>query len=152
MSRLSRLALSKRSVTILFAGALFLAGISAWGSLKQELLPDIEFPVITVVAPYPGGRLTSAEAIAGLVVGYERSAATTPGGPAASSAPGASATTPAPSTAPAVRTPITLGGLGTVQVVVQMDPAAVTSVDGLKARFSGRSVAAAGQPARGVSV
>ena len=292
MSRLSRLALSKRSVTLLFAGALFLAGISAWGSLKQELLPDIEFPVITVVAPYPGagssdvtaqvtkpieqaiggvprlefiqstssnsialvvtqfaygtnvkettaaikdavakanlpanveptvqalninaspiviasiaatttdglgglaaiarteilpeisaidgvaradltggleerlfvtldpaklaasglstqqvvstlqannltipsgqlpadgsrtavstiGRLTSAEAIAGLVVGYERSAATTPGGPAASSAPGASATTPAPSTAPGARTPITLGGLGTVEL------------------------------------
>ena len=54
MSRLSRLALGKRSVTLLFAGALFLSGISAWGSLKQELLPDIEFPVITVVAPYPG--------------------------------------------------------------------------------------------------
>ena len=29
-------------------------GISAWGSLKQELLPDIEFPVITVIAPFPG--------------------------------------------------------------------------------------------------
>ena len=54
MSRLSRLALSKRSVTLLFAAALFVAGISAWGSLKQELLPDIEFPVITVVTPYPG--------------------------------------------------------------------------------------------------
>ena len=54
MSRLSRLALSKRSVTLLFAGALFIAGVSAWGSLKQELLPDIDFPVITVVTPYPG--------------------------------------------------------------------------------------------------
>ncbi len=54
MSRLSRLAVNKRSVTLLFAFALFFAGISAWGSLKQELLPDIEFPVITVVAPYPG--------------------------------------------------------------------------------------------------
>ena len=54
MSRLSRLAVHKRSVTLLFAAALFVAGISAWGSLKQELLPDIEFPVITVVAPYPG--------------------------------------------------------------------------------------------------
>ena len=54
MSRLSRLALSKRSVTLLFAGALFIAGISAWGSLKQELLPDIDFPVITIVTPYPG--------------------------------------------------------------------------------------------------
>ena len=54
MSRLSAIALSKRSVTLLLAGALFIAGVSAWGSLKQELLPDIEFPVITIVAPYPG--------------------------------------------------------------------------------------------------
>ena len=54
MSRLTEFAVSKRSVTLLFAGALFVAGISAWGSLKQELLPDIEFPVITIVAPYPG--------------------------------------------------------------------------------------------------
>ena len=54
MNRLSELAVSKRSVTLLLAGALFIAGISAWGSLKQELLPDIEFPVITVIAPYPG--------------------------------------------------------------------------------------------------
>ena len=54
MSRLSQLAVSKRSVTLLFAAAIFVAGISAWGSLKQELLPDIEFPVVTVVTPYPG--------------------------------------------------------------------------------------------------
>ncbi len=54
MSRLSHLALSKRSVTLLFAGALFFAGLSAWGSLKQELLPDIDFPVVTVVTPFPG--------------------------------------------------------------------------------------------------
>ena len=54
MSRLSRLAVSKRSVTLLLAAALFIAGVSAWGSLKQELLPDIEFPYITVVATYPG--------------------------------------------------------------------------------------------------
>ncbi len=54
MSRLSRIAISKRSVTLLFAAALFVAGFSAWGSLKQELLPDIDFPIITVVTPYPG--------------------------------------------------------------------------------------------------
>ncbi len=54
MSRLSRIALSKRSVTLLFAGALFFAGLSAWGSLKQELLPDIDFPIITIVTPFPG--------------------------------------------------------------------------------------------------
>ncbi len=54
MSRLSELAVSKRSVVLLLAIALFIAGISAWGSLKQELLPDIELPVITVVAADPG--------------------------------------------------------------------------------------------------
>ena len=54
MSRLSEFAVSKRSVTLLLAGALFIAGILAWGGLKQELLPDIEFPVITVIAPLPG--------------------------------------------------------------------------------------------------
>jgi HAE1 family hydrophobic/amphiphilic exporter-1 len=54
MSRLSQLAVAKRSVTILLAVALFIAGVSAWSSLKQELLPDIDFPVITVVAPFPG--------------------------------------------------------------------------------------------------
>ena len=54
MSRLSEFAVSKRSVTLLLAGAVFIAGLFAWGSLKQELLPDIEFPVITVIAPLPG--------------------------------------------------------------------------------------------------
>ncbi len=54
MSRLSELAVSKRSVALLLAIALFIAGISAWGSLKQELLPDIQLPVFTVVAADPG--------------------------------------------------------------------------------------------------
>ena len=54
MSRLSEIAVAKRSVTLLLAAALFIAGIAAWGNLKQELLPDIELPVITVIAPLPG--------------------------------------------------------------------------------------------------
>ncbi len=54
MSRLSEFAVAKRSVTLLLAGAVFIAGLLAWGGLKQELLPDIEFPVITVIAPLPG--------------------------------------------------------------------------------------------------
>ena len=54
MSRLTELSVAKRSVTLLLAVGLFFAGISAWGSLQQELLPDIDFPVITVIAPYPG--------------------------------------------------------------------------------------------------
>jgi HAE1 family hydrophobic/amphiphilic exporter-1 len=65
MSRLSELAVSKRSVTLLLAVALFFSGISAWGNLKQELLPDIEFPVITIIAPYPGaGAADVAEQVA----------------------------------------------------------------------------------------
>ena len=58
MSRLSELAVAKRSVTLLLAAALFAGGISAWSNLQQELLPDIDFPVITVVAPLPGASAT----------------------------------------------------------------------------------------------
>ena len=54
MTRLTQLAVGRRSVTLLLAAALFIAGISAWGSLKQELLPDVSFPIVSVVAPYPG--------------------------------------------------------------------------------------------------
>jgi HAE1 family hydrophobic/amphiphilic exporter-1 len=62
VSRLSALAVSQRSVTLLLAMALFISGISAWASLKQELLPDIDFPVITVIAPYPGTGATDVAA------------------------------------------------------------------------------------------
>ncbi len=58
MSRLSQLAVSQRSVTLLLATVLFIAGVSAWGSLKQELLPDVDFPVVTVIASYPGAGAT----------------------------------------------------------------------------------------------
>ena len=64
MSRLSEFAVGKRSVTLLLAAALFIAGVSAWGSLQQELLPDIQLPVITVIAPYPGaGAADVADAV-----------------------------------------------------------------------------------------
>jgi HAE1 family hydrophobic/amphiphilic exporter-1 len=54
MNRLSQLALGKRSVTLLLTAALFVAGVITWGGLKQELLPDVSFPIVTVIAPYPG--------------------------------------------------------------------------------------------------
>ncbi len=54
MSRLSQLAVARRSVTLLIAAALFGGGILSWGNLKQELLPDVSFPIVTVIAPYPG--------------------------------------------------------------------------------------------------
>jgi HAE1 family hydrophobic/amphiphilic exporter-1 len=41
------------------------AGIVSWGNLQQELLPDIDFPVVTVIAPYPGaGAADVAEQVA----------------------------------------------------------------------------------------
>jgi len=58
VSRLTELSVAKRSITLLLAIALFIAGVSAWGSLKQELLPDIDFPVITVIAPFIRSILT----------------------------------------------------------------------------------------------
>jgi hydrophobic/amphiphilic exporter-1 (mainly G- bacteria), HAE1 family len=54
MSRLTELAVGRRSVTLLLAAAFFIAGILAWGSLKQELVPDVSFPIVSIIAPYPG--------------------------------------------------------------------------------------------------
>ena len=65
MTWLTRAAVDRRSVTILLAAGLFIFGVIAWGSLKQELLPDVSFPVATVIAPFPGA---SAEDVADQVV------------------------------------------------------------------------------------
>ena len=54
MIHLTRLAVAKRSVTLLLAAGLFAAGIFAWGNLQQELLPNVSLPIITVVTPLPG--------------------------------------------------------------------------------------------------
>lgn len=54
MTRLTHLAISKRSVTLLLALGLFAGGIFSWGQLRQELVPDVEFPILTIVASYPG--------------------------------------------------------------------------------------------------
>ncbi len=54
MIRLTQLAVSKRSVTVLITVAMLLGGIFAWASLKQELLPDIAFPYVVVITPVPG--------------------------------------------------------------------------------------------------
>ena len=54
VNRITEFAVRRRSVTLLLAAAVFISGAYAWGNLQQELLPDIEFPIITVIAPYPG--------------------------------------------------------------------------------------------------
>ncbi len=48
MIRLTQLAVSKRSVTVLITLAALLAGVFSWSQLKQELLPDIQFPYVVV--------------------------------------------------------------------------------------------------------
>jgi len=52
--RLTQLAVSKRSVTVLITLAMLLGGVFAWASLKQELLPNIAFPYVVVITPVPG--------------------------------------------------------------------------------------------------
>lgn len=54
MYRITQLAVARPSVTLLLAAGLFFSGLAAWGQLKSELLPDIDFPIVTVVAGYPG--------------------------------------------------------------------------------------------------
>ncbi|CAN5614368.1 efflux RND transporter permease subunit [soil metagenome] len=54
MIRLTQFAVREKSVIILLAVGLLLAGIFSWGQLRQELLPDIELPFVTVITPLPG--------------------------------------------------------------------------------------------------
>ena len=54
MIRLTQLAVGKRSVTVLITLGLLLGGLFSWSSLKQELLPDIQFPLVVVITPSPG--------------------------------------------------------------------------------------------------
>lgn len=54
MIRLTQLAVNKRSVTVLITLAALLAGVFSWSQLKQELLPDIQFPYVVVITPMPG--------------------------------------------------------------------------------------------------
>jgi HAE1 family hydrophobic/amphiphilic exporter-1 len=56
--RLTQLALARKSVTLLLAAGVFVGGILAWGQLQAELLPDVDFPVATVIAVYPGAGTT----------------------------------------------------------------------------------------------
>ena len=75
MTRLTTLAVSRRSVTFLLALALFASGIYAWGQLRQELVPDVQFPVLTIVTPYPGAG--ASDVAAQVTKPIERAVATT---------------------------------------------------------------------------
>ncbi len=54
MIRLTQFAVREKSVIILLAVGVLLAGLFSWNSLRQELLPDIEFPFVTIITPVPG--------------------------------------------------------------------------------------------------
>jgi HAE1 family hydrophobic/amphiphilic exporter-1 len=54
MIRLTRFAIREKSVIILLAVGVLLAGAYSWTSLRQELLPDIQLPFVTIITPVPG--------------------------------------------------------------------------------------------------
>ena len=54
MIRLTQFAIAKRSVTVLITLGLLMAGVFSWSQLRQELLPDIQFPLVVVITPSPG--------------------------------------------------------------------------------------------------
>ncbi len=54
MIRLTQFAIREKSVIILLAVGVLLAGVFSWNQLRQELLPDIEFPFVTIITPVPG--------------------------------------------------------------------------------------------------
>ncbi|QSO50296.1 efflux RND transporter permease subunit [Alicyclobacillus curvatus] len=61
MSALTRFSLKNPVVVFLLSLIVIIGGILSAFSLKEELMPDIAFPVIAVVTPYPGA---SPEAVA----------------------------------------------------------------------------------------
>ena len=54
MIRLTEFSLRQKSVIILLAISLFLAGVYSWSNLKQEMIPDISLPFVMVISPMPG--------------------------------------------------------------------------------------------------
>lgn len=54
MSRLIELSLKRASVTLLIAAALVAGGVFAALNINQELTPDLEFPIVTVITQAPG--------------------------------------------------------------------------------------------------
>jgi HAE1 family hydrophobic/amphiphilic exporter-1 len=54
MIRLTEFSLRQKSVVILLAISVFLAGVYSWANLKQEMIPDISLPFVMVISPMPG--------------------------------------------------------------------------------------------------
>lgn len=61
MSILSRLSLANKSIVALLTVAILVVGALVIPSLKQELLPSIAFPAVSVISVYPGASPASVE-------------------------------------------------------------------------------------------
>jgi HAE1 family hydrophobic/amphiphilic exporter-1 len=62
VNALSRLSLRNRALTALLTVFLMVGGVIAMGSLKQELIPSIQFPIMGIVTPVPGASASVVEA------------------------------------------------------------------------------------------
>jgi len=62
VNALSRLSLRNRALTALLTVFLMVGGVIAMGSLKQELIPSIQFPIVGIVTPVPGASASVVEA------------------------------------------------------------------------------------------
>ena len=58
MSWLTKISLRNRSIVVLAVLAVVLLGLFGITSLKQELIPDLTFPYLTVVTVSPGSSAT----------------------------------------------------------------------------------------------
>ena len=47
-------AINKRTVTVLAVFIILIAGVTAYNSLRVELFPEVEFPLVTITTSYPG--------------------------------------------------------------------------------------------------
>ena len=61
MAWLTKISLKNRSIVALLTVAIVFIGAFSVTSLRQELLPPLDFPTISVVAPYPGAAPTAVE-------------------------------------------------------------------------------------------
>ncbi|MBP8252022.1 MAG: efflux RND transporter permease subunit, partial [Herpetosiphon sp.] len=74
---LTRQSLKRPSITILITVALIVAGLVSATGLKQELFPDISFPVVTIRTIYPGASSETMDQDVSAVI--EKAAAGVPG-------------------------------------------------------------------------
>lgn len=54
MHRLTALSLRQRSVVVLVTIVIAFAGVFSVTQLQEELLPNLELPIVTVITAYPG--------------------------------------------------------------------------------------------------